>query len=70
MAGSFEHVDDDGGFRFDLIENMGDAHEACEEMHWLIHFLAEYSRPRIDEALEAYYAQARASGRGRNVPGL
>jgi len=33
MAGSYKHcVSEDGSFRFDLIENMGDAHEACEDM--------------------------------------
>jgi len=33
MAGSLSHLIDKktGGFRFDLIENMGDAYEACEE---------------------------------------
>ena len=32
MAGSLKHlIDDDGNFAFDLIDNMGDAHEACED---------------------------------------
>ncbi|KKK99213.1 hypothetical protein LCGC14_2634990 [marine sediment metagenome] len=32
MAGSYKHlVAEDGTFTFDLIENMGDAYEACEE---------------------------------------
>lgn len=32
MAGSYSHlVAEDGSFRFDLIDNMGDAHEACED---------------------------------------
>jgi hypothetical protein len=32
MAGSYNHlVSDDGSFQFDLIENMGDAQEACED---------------------------------------
>lgn len=32
MAGSYNHlVGEDGKFTFDLIENMGDAYEACEE---------------------------------------
>lgn len=40
MAGSYQHCrKEDGGFDFDLIENMGDAHEACEEMFWMIHVL-------------------------------
>ena len=34
MTGSYGHCcNDDGSFRFDLIENLGDAHEACEDMH-------------------------------------
>ena len=34
MAGSYgQCCNDDGSFRFDLIENLGDAHEACEDMH-------------------------------------
>ena len=37
MAGSYKHcVADDGSFWFDLIENMGDAHEACEDMFNII----------------------------------
>ena len=37
MAGSFRHiVADDGSFTMDLIENMGDAHEALEECHQII----------------------------------
>jgi hypothetical protein len=32
MAGSYNHLlNDRGNFRFDLIENMGDAYEACED---------------------------------------
>jgi hypothetical protein len=41
MAGSWEHcLNDDGSFRFNLIENMRDAHEACEHMFWLVRMLA------------------------------
>jgi hypothetical protein len=37
MAGSYEHlINDDGGFRFDLIENMGDAYETCEDCFKII----------------------------------
>lgn len=37
MAGSYRHCcNDDGSFTFDLIENMGDAREACEDMHGII----------------------------------
>lgn len=42
MAGSFSHCkNDDGTFRFDLIENMNDAYQACEDMFWMIMVLAE-----------------------------
>ena len=58
MAGSFEHCDQAGEFRFDLIENMGDACEACEEMHWLVWHLAGGSREKVEAALAAYYEQA------------
>lgn len=40
MAGSLNHiVADDGGFTMDLIENLGDAHEALEECHQFIAYL-------------------------------
>lgn len=43
MAGSYKHCcNDDGSFRFDLIENMGDAHETCEEMHGMIRRLQRW----------------------------
>lgn len=43
MAGSYRHVtNSDGSFRgTDLIENGGDAHEAIEEMHDMIAWLAD-----------------------------
>ncbi len=60
MAGSFDHCDkDDGTFCFDLIENMGDAHEACEEMHWLVRRLANGDDRVIEKALEHFYAMSR-----------
>lgn len=42
MAGSYRHVTDaDGSFRgIDLIDNLGDAYEALEEMHAMIGWLA------------------------------
>ena len=56
MAGSFSHCNDkDGSFRFDLIENMGDAYEACEEMHALIHILTGGDRGAIQHALDIYH---------------
>ena len=37
MAGSLNHiVNEDGTFTMELIENMGDAHEALEECHQII----------------------------------
>lgn len=37
MAGSYEHcTTEDGKFTFDLIDDMGDAHEACQDMHGTI----------------------------------
>lgn len=59
MAGSFGHCDNDGEFRFDLIENMGDAHEACEEMHFMIWHLAKDRRKKIKRARKAYRAYRR-----------
>ena len=43
MAGSLSHLIDDetGEFRFNLIENMGDAHEACEDCVSIIKDMAE-----------------------------
>jgi len=67
MAGSYQHcLNEDGTFRFDLIENMGDAYEACEEMFELIKILkldldAAYgfagfaSGPSINELIDQIY---------------
>lgn len=42
MAGSLNHiVNPDGSFTMNLIENMGDAHEALEECHQIIAWLLE-----------------------------
>ena len=43
MAGSYGHCEDieTGGYRFDMLENMGDAAEACHQMFWMIRFLAK-----------------------------
>lgn len=61
MAGSYKHVTkDDGNFRADvkdfggMIKNLGDAYEACEEMYFMISFLARGNRRRIEEAREAF----------------
>lgn len=60
MAGSYGHLRaGDGSFQFDLIENLGDAHEACEMTFWMIGFLANGDAARIAEAEEAYYRHCR-----------
>ena len=58
MAGSYDHCcNPDGSFNddFDLIENLGDAQEACEEMHWMIRHLAGGEGEKIRQAVEAYH---------------
>ncbi len=71
MAGSYEHctkkdgsfIGGDGasaeGAFVDMIENLGDAYEACEHMHWMIHYLANGDQKKIREASVAYYAHRR-----------
>jgi hypothetical protein len=40
MAGSLNHITaEDGSFRMDTIENLGDAAEALEECHQIIAYL-------------------------------
>lgn len=42
MGGSYSHCrDEKGNFTMDLLDNMGDAREALEEMFYMINFLAE-----------------------------
>ena len=54
MAGSLNHlVGADGKFTMDLIENLGDAHEALEECFRPIHYLAEGDSDRIGNACNA-----------------
>lgn len=53
MAGSYGHCCNENNlFRFSLIDNMGDAHEACEEMFHMIRFLSAGSEARIEEAIK------------------
>ena len=75
MAGSYNHCckddgtfigydeDDDDAFT-DMIENLGDAYEACEEMHWMINYLAGGEKEKIKQASEAFYAYARRREHG------
>lgn len=60
MAGSYKHCTNrKGNFRthdfHELIENLRDAYEACEEMHWMINYLAHRDTTLIEEALAAFY---------------
>lgn len=65
MAGSYSHcVEDDGSLIKpedfpNMIENLGDAYEAIEEMYWMIHYLAAGDSARIWEANKAFYAGKR-----------
>jgi hypothetical protein len=64
MAGSLNHItQEDGSFTMDLIENLGDAHEALEECHRVIAYLltgwgAEQRLDGICEALNIPKPQA------------
>lgn len=55
MAGSFDHIDNNGEFRMELIENMGDAYEALQECHAVIYRLAHGNRTRIRDAIDSLY---------------
>jgi hypothetical protein len=48
MASSYAHCTGiNGSFRHDLIENIADSYEACQEMHWMIRFLANNDSNKI-----------------------
>ena len=56
MAGSYGHLRSDRGkFRFYLIDNMGDAHEACEHCFLMIESLTGGDEEKIAEAVEHAY---------------
>ena len=58
MAGSYNHiVDNDGNFKFDSIENMGDAYECIEECFWLINYLSNGDRTEINKAIAMMYSK-------------
>lgn len=60
MAGSYGHCErDDGSFYFDLIENMGDAHEACDDMFHIIRILTKGDAAKVKEAEDIMYAWKR-----------
>lgn len=55
MAGSLSHIiNEDGTFTMDLIENLGDAHEALEECFVLIYELSDGDMDKISEACEKH----------------
>ena len=66
MAGSYGHLrdDDSGYFRFDLIENLRDAYEACEECFFIIERLSGGDQAKIMQAIEEFYQAAR----GETIP--
>lgn len=70
MAGSYRHVTNRRTGEFtglDLIDNLGDAYEAIEEMHLMIAWLAAQTTPddprrAIHEAWREGYLRPRAPG--------
>lgn len=71
MAGSYGHVVNDAGALLefkpftDMIENLGDAYEAVEEMYWMIHYLAAGDPAKILEANNAFYKGKRLPDNGK-----
>lgn len=60
MAGSYNHcIDEKSGNLLSpelmdgMIENLGDAYEAIEEMYWMIHHLTKGNRAMIVKASKA-----------------
>ncbi len=64
MAGSWQHCTNkkDGSFEFDSIENLRDAYEACEEMHFMIRFLSKHDKEKIKEANDAFWKHYKLGG--------
>ena len=60
MAGSYHHLRDTetGFFRFDLLENLRDAYEACEECFFLIELLSHGDSTATQAAIDEYYRAA------------
>lgn len=55
MAGSLNHIiDDDGRFTMDLIDNLGDAHEALEECYALIIELSKGNMTKVSKACKKF----------------
>jgi hypothetical protein len=64
VAGSYHHCTKDDGSWIgedfpNMVENLGDAWEACEMMHWMIGYLASGDHSRIAAAAAAYYEARR-----------
>lgn len=64
MAGSYRHcVNEKGEFRqhdfTEMIENLGDAHEACEEMYLIIQELSGGDKKLIETTIEKIYKKIR-----------
>lgn len=64
MAGSYRHcTKKDGSFIGEdftgMIENLGDAWEACEMMHHMIGTLSGGNKKKIKAAEEAFFRHAR-----------
>lgn len=62
MAGSYKHCcKEDGTFIgedfTEMIENLSDAYEACEMMHWMIDYLSCGNPEKISEAQKAYFGK-------------
>jgi lipopolysaccharide biosynthesis regulator YciM len=72
MAGSYRHCIDKNFNLYDpeylsgMIENMGDAYEAIEEMALMIKFLSNSDERKIYEAQEFCYSQIVPSYGGRS----
>ena len=57
MAGSLKHVvDDDGTYRgVDLLENMGDMHEAVEQMAFMLMLISRTNAGLVRGAEDSYF---------------
>jgi hypothetical protein len=72
MAGSYKHVvDSNGEFRgVDLIDNLGDAYEALEEMYDMIQYLSRGDKHAIYEAWRIGHVAKRLPDRLTEEPEL
>jgi anti-sigma regulatory factor (Ser/Thr protein kinase) len=75
MAGSYNHCVADDGQLFtpkdlvQMIENLGDAYEAIEEMYGMIWLLADGDADRVEDAERRYgEGLVRSPGTGGSLP--